>query len=103
MIRRLTLLALLAVAGVAVAIGTARAQAGAPDAAPRISMADFKRLVASKNVIVVDTRNPESYRMGRIPGAILLPLEGQLTWPESYEQTVAMLKASGKPIVTYCA
>lgn len=103
MIRRLTLLAMLALAAVALSGGVARAQEGAPDSAPRIPMADFKKLIASKNVIIVDTRNAESYRLGHIPGAILLPLEGQLTWPDSYEPTVAMLKASGRPIVTYCA
>ena len=35
--------------------------------------------------------------------AVLLPLEGRLTWPESYEKTVAGLIASKKPVVAYCA
>jgi rhodanese-related sulfurtransferase len=71
--------------------------------APRISQQDFKKLVASGNVVIVDTRNADAYPQGHIPGAVLLPLEGALTWPESYEKTVSTLVASKKPVVTYCA
>jgi len=71
--------------------------------APRISQAEFKKLVAAKNVVIVDTRNRESFATSHIPGAVLLPLEGALTWPESYEPTVATLIASKKPVVAYCA
>ena len=70
---------------------------------PRISQADFKKLIAAKNVIIVDTRNEDVFPLGHIPGAIKLPLEGQMTWPEAYEKTAAMLVAAKKPIVTYCA
>jgi len=71
--------------------------------APRISQQDFKKLVASRNVVIVDTRVADVYALGHIPGAVLLPLEGALTWPESYEKTVSTLIAAKKPIVTYCA
>jgi predicted sulfurtransferase len=71
--------------------------------APRISQADFKKLIAAKNVIVVDTRVVDVFSLGHIPGALLLPLEGAMTWPEEYEKTVAKLVASKKPVVTYCA
>jgi rhodanese-related sulfurtransferase len=71
--------------------------------APRISQADFKKLVAAKNVVVVDTRVADVFAAGHIPGALLLPLEGAMTWPEEYEKTVAALIASKKPVVTYCA
>ena len=77
--------------------------AQAIDGAPRISMEDFKTLLAAGGVIVVDTRNPDAYAFGRIPGAVLLPLEGLQTWPAEYEKTFLMLKAAKKPIVTYCA
>jgi len=73
------------------------------DEAPRITQQEFKKLLAAKHVIVVDTRNVDAYALGHIPGAVLLPLEGQLTWPEEYQATVDMLKRSGKPVVTYCA
>lgn len=69
----------------------------------RITQQDFKKLIADKNVVIVDTRNEEDFPLGHIPGAIKLPLEGQRTWPASYEKTAAMLVASKKPVVTYCA
>jgi predicted sulfurtransferase len=71
--------------------------------APRISQQDFKQLIAARNVIVVDTRVADVYALGHIPGALLLPLEGALTWPESYETTVRTLIAATKTVVTYCA
>jgi rhodanese-related sulfurtransferase len=75
----------------------------APGDAPRISQAEFKKLIAAKNVVVVDTRNPDAYERGHIPGAVLLPLEGLQIWPAEYNKTFEMLKAARKPIVTYCA
>jgi rhodanese-related sulfurtransferase len=55
-------------------------------------------------VIIVDTRNADAYAQGHIPGAILLPLEGQLTWSDERQKTVVEpLKRAKKPIVTYCA
>ncbi len=74
------------------------------DEAPRITQADFKKLVAAKNVIIVDTRNADAYAAGHIAGAILLPLEGQLTWSDADQKNVVEpLKHAKKPIVTYCA
>jgi rhodanese-related sulfurtransferase len=98
----------LAIACVIVALlpgGPSRAASTQPDAidAPRISMEAFKKLFAAKNVVVVDTRNAEEFAKSHIPGAVLLPLEGQLTWPESYEPTVKMLQKTKKPVVAYCA
>ncbi len=71
--------------------------------APRISQQDFKKLIAARNVIIVDTRVADVYPLGHIQGAVLLPLEGSLTWPESYEKTVSALIATKKVVVTYCA
>jgi predicted sulfurtransferase len=71
--------------------------------APRISQPDFRKLIAAKNVIIVDTRNEAVFSVGHIPGAIKLPLEGLMTWPPEYEKTAEMLVAARKPIVTYCA
>ena len=74
------------------------------DEAPRITQADFKKLVAAKNVIIVDTRNADAYAAGHIAGSILLPLEGQLTWSDADQKNVVEpLKHAKKPIVTYCA
>jgi rhodanese-related sulfurtransferase len=71
--------------------------------APRITQPEFKKLFAAKNVIIVDTRSEDQFPLGHIPGAVKLPLEGRLTWPESYEKTVATLLATKKPVVAYCA
>lgn len=71
--------------------------------APRISQAEFKTLVASKNVVIVDTRNAGAYAIAHIPGAVLLPLEGRMTWPAEYEKTARMIRKSRKRVVTYCA
>ena len=71
--------------------------------APRISQQDFKKLIAAKSVVIVDTRNEDAYAEGHITGAVLLPLEGRLTWPEPFEKTVATFIATRKAVVTYCA
>ena len=57
----------------------------------------------SKNVVVVDTRNPDEYNAGHMAGALFLPLEGRMTWPEEYEPVVKQLIATKRPVVTYCA
>ena len=62
-----------------------------------------KRRIAAKNVVIVDTRNADAFPLGHVPGAVLLPLEGRLTWLESYEPIVTMLQKTRKPVVTYCA
>jgi rhodanese-related sulfurtransferase len=72
--------------------------------APRISQQDFKKLIAANKVVIVDTRNADAFALSHIPGAVLLPLEGALTWPMDFEKkTVPMLLATKKAVVTYCA
>jgi predicted sulfurtransferase len=71
--------------------------------AVRMTQQDFKKLFASKNVVIVDTRRADEFRVGHIPGAILLPLEGLASWPPEYEKVVDSLKKATHPIVTYCA
>jgi predicted sulfurtransferase len=102
LLRAASTAALVAVAVLAAA-GQARAQYATPDGAPRITQQQFKSLIARKNVVIVDTRNEDVYRLGHIPGAILLPLEGLQIWPSQYQPVVEQLKKAGKPIVTYCA
>jgi rhodanese-related sulfurtransferase len=98
------LAALAMTAAAATAVSATRSAQGA-DAidAPRIPMVAFKQLVAAKNVVIVDTRNPDEFKAGHIAGALFLPLEGRLTWPDEYEPVVKQLIASRKPVVTYCA
>ena len=80
----------------------AQAQADAIDA-PRITQQEFRKLVAANNVVIVDTRNTDEYEKSHIRGALPLPLEGRLTWLDQYEQTVAILQKTKKPVVVYCA
>jgi predicted sulfurtransferase len=97
-----TCAALVAVVFSLAAVAQAGQSADAIDA-PRISMQEFKKLLAAKNVVVVDTRNPDEFNASHMSGARFLPLEGRLTWPEEYEPLVRQLIASKKPVVTYCA
>jgi rhodanese-related sulfurtransferase len=71
--------------------------------APRITQQEFKKLIAARNVVIVDTRVEDVFELGHIPGALRLPLEGRLTWPDEYEKTVQILLKTKKPVVTYCA
>jgi rhodanese-related sulfurtransferase len=67
--------------------------------AQRIALEEFRKLHASKAVLVVDVRDPLAFAGGHIPGAVNIQL-GTEARPES----LAILKAAGKrPIVTYCA
>ena len=80
------------------------AGAGAQIDAPRITQQDFKKLIASRRVVIVDTRVADVFEDGHIPGAVQLPLEGRLTWPDEYEKTVVpLLLKTTKTVVVYCA
>lgn len=68
------------------------------DPALRISIADFKKLAASQDVLVLDVRDDQMYRDGHLPGATLLMIE-DLAKPDALEK----LRAERRPIVTYCS
>src|SRR5689334_10917424 len=59
---RMAAAAALAIALSAIAPTLAGAQSADAIDAPRISMQDFKKLLAAKNVVVVDTRNAEEFK-----------------------------------------
>jgi len=65
------------------------------DGAPRISIADAQKEVASGNAIIVDVRDEASYKAKHIKDAINLPLD----------KIVARLNElpKDKKIITYCA
>jgi len=42
---------------------------------PRISAEELKRLVAARQVLIVDVRSPDEYRQAHIQGAINLPVQ----------------------------
>jgi rhodanese-related sulfurtransferase len=95
----------LAMAYLMLALWPAAARAQSADAidAPRITQQAFKKLVAAHNVVIVDTRNLDAFEQSHMRGALPLPLEGRLTWPDAYEKTVALLLKTKKPVVAYCA
>jgi predicted methyltransferase len=64
----------------------------------RISVAEFKKQAAAGNVLVLDVRDPVSYRQGHLPGAVLMTPE-ELSTPEG----AAKLKGEKRLIVAYCS
>ncbi len=64
----------------------------------RIGVEEFKRLLAAKNVLVVDVRDPDSFRDGHLPGAVLITLE-DIAEGNGAER----LRTERRPIVTYCS
>ena len=64
----------------------------------RISIEEFKKQSAAGNVLVLDVRDPVSYRQGHLPGALLMTPE-ELATPEG----LAKLKGEKRLIVTYCS
>lgn len=63
----------------------------------RITPEEFKRL-APTDVLVLDVRDPDSYRQGHLPGALLMTPE-ELSKPEA----VARLSTERRRIITYCS
>lgn len=92
----------MAVALTGVAFGQAKP---APDArggvampkTDRIAMADFKKLQAKGEVVVIDVRAESSYVSGHIPGALSMP-EGTIN-----ASVAEKLKRMGKPVAAYCS
>ena len=95
------MLALLSLAVVPLALAQAKAEKpAAPVTMPatdRMPMAEFKRLLAAGNVVVLDVRSADAYAAGHIPGALSIP-EDTIT-----SALAEKLKKMGKPIATYCS
>jgi predicted methyltransferase len=64
----------------------------------RITVREFKRRAAEGGVLVLDVRDPQSYRQGHLPGAVLMTPE-ELATPEGQ----AKLKGETRLIVAYCS
>ena len=99
---RATVTALLALAIAPNAFAQARAEKPGPASVAmprtdRIAMADFKKLLATNGVVVIDVRSAGAYAAGHIPGALSVP-------EETITSVLAeKLKKMGKPIATYCS
>lgn len=54
------------------------------------------QLPPKPNKVIIDVRNPSEYRDGHIDGAINIPVH-------ELRSRLEEVKASGKPVVTYCS
>jgi rhodanese-related sulfurtransferase len=63
---------------------------------PRITIDEVKALMASKQVLLVDVRDPQSFADGHMPGAINVPFD-------RIPDHVDTWKKEKRLIVTYCA
>jgi rhodanese-related sulfurtransferase len=87
---RATVVALLTIAA-SVIVG-----AQAVRSVPRISIDEVKALMAKKQVVLIDVRDPQSFADGHMPGAINVPFDHI---PNHVEQW----KKEKRLLVTYCA
>ncbi len=87
---RIALMALLVVA----ASGVLAAQAMRN--VPRISIDEVKALMAKKQVVLIDVRDPQSFAEGHMPGAINVPFD-------HIPNHVDQWKKEKRLLVTYCA
>ena len=83
------------------ALSTPSQASSAPESKRRpalIGLDDFRRRHAAGAVLVIDVRSDESFRLGRIPGALSVPLH-------RIDDAVDQIRnaARRRPIVTYCA
>lgn len=88
----------LVLAGLLLVLPAPPGAAQGPDAlasVPRISLAEFRKLVEAGRVVVLDVRSPQAYREGHIPGAVSVPLE-------TVAARAAEWRGTARPIVTYC-
>jgi rhodanese-related sulfurtransferase len=63
---------------------------------PRISIDEVKALMAKKQVILIDVRDPQSFAEGHMPGAINVPFDHIPNHVEAWKKEKRLL-------VTYCA
>ena len=62
----------------------------------RIPAAELAALITHDEVVIVDVREPELYRRGHLPNALLAP-------PDRWREVANDLKSQSKAVVTYCS
>jgi phage shock protein E len=77
------------------AVASVAAQNDPAAGVARISVEELKRLAKAGTVIVIDVRTLDAYKVGHIPGSLLMPSN------EVTEKAKALPK--DKTIVTYCS
>ena len=88
--RRLAVVLLLTAISSAVVAGQAMRNV------PRISIDDVKALMAKKQVVLIDVRDPQSFKEGHMPGAINVPFDHIPNHVDAWKKEKRLL-------VTYCA
>jgi rhodanese-related sulfurtransferase len=63
---------------------------------PRISIDEVKTLMARKQVVLIDVRDPQSFAEGHMPGAINVPFDHIPKYVDQWKKEKRLL-------VTYCA
>ena len=91
MTRRIVLILLLWIPA-AMAAGEGQAMRSVP----RISIDEVKALMAKKQVVLIDVRDPQSFADGHMPGAVNVPFDHIPTHVDAW-------KADKRLLVTYCA
>jgi len=81
---------------IAVIATAALASAQAVRNVPRISIDEVKALMAKKQVLLIDVRDPQSFADGHMPGAINVPFDRLPDHVEAWKKDKRLL-------VTYCA
>ena len=87
---RVAAIALLALVSTVVVAGQAMRNV------PRISIDEVKALMAKKQVVLIDVRDPQSFAEGHIPGAINVPFDFIPNHVDEWKKEKRLL-------VTYCA
>ncbi len=65
-------------------------------AVPRVTLAEFKKLHAAKQILAIDVRDPHAFENGHIPGSLTVSFV-------DVEIMANRLLKEPKPIVAYCA
>jgi rhodanese-related sulfurtransferase len=92
----LLLIACVALSSGLSAVALAEVDAQAIRNVPRITIDELKLLIEKNAVLVIDVRDPESFKQGRIPGAV------NVDYTQVFQQA-ARFTGETRTIVTYCA
>ena len=86
----------LLVLGFIVAMATTTTFAQAVRNVPRITIDEVKGLMAKKQVVLIDVRDPQSFAAGHMPGAVNVPFDHIPNHVDAWKKEKRLL-------VTYCA
>ncbi|MGB7481445.1 MAG: rhodanese-like domain-containing protein [Burkholderiaceae bacterium] len=85
-----------------VALGAAARPDGGKNAGIDVSPANWRRLIAASDVVVIDNRNSFEYRLGRFKGAIDPQVAHFRDFPAYLAAQAPAWKAAGKRVAMYC-